>query len=130
MSAGRYPILIEQGATLDFEIQYKDSNNLPVDLSGYSARMQIRPNTESSTVYITLSSSYIDGASGLSLSGSHATKPPTSGSIGIFISACDTATFNFNEGVYDLEVFTNYNNCDYVTRILQGPVRISKEVTR
>lgn len=130
MSAGRYPILIEQGATLDFEIQYKDSNNEPVDLTGYGARMQIRPSAESSTVYITLSSSYVEGVSGLSLSGSHATKPPTSGSIGIFISACDTAGFNFNEGAYDLEIFTNYNNCDYVTRILQGPVRISKEVTR
>lgn len=130
MSAGRYPILIEQGATLDFEIQYNDSNNQPVDLSGYAARMQIRPSIESTSSYIYLSSSYIAGASCISMSGSHATKPPTSGSIGIFISACDTATFNFNEGVYDLEIFTNYNNCDYVTRILQGPVRISKEVTR
>jgi hypothetical protein len=130
MSAGRYPILIEQGATLDFEIQYKDSNNLPVDLTGYGARMQIRPTIDSSTVYITLSSSYVEGVSGLSLSGSHATKPPTSGSIGIYISACDTAAFNFSDAVYDLEIFTNYNNCDYVTRILQGPVRLSKEVTR
>ena len=130
MSAGRYPILIEQGATLDFEIQYNDSNNLPVDLTGYNARMQIRPSIESTSSYIFLSSSYVEGASCISMSGSYATKPPTSGSIGIFIAACDTAAFNFNEGVYDLEIFTNYNNCDYVTRILQGPVRISKEVTR
>lgn len=130
MSAGRYPILIEQGATLDFEIQYRDSNNQPVDLSGYGARMQIRPTVDSSTVYITLSSSYVPGASCISLSGSRALKPPTSGALGIFISACDTATFNFSDAVYDLEIFTNFNNCDYVTRILQGPVRLSKEVTR
>lgn len=130
MAAGRYPILIEQGSTLDFEIQYKDAANVPVDLSGYGARMQIRPSAESSTIYLTLSSSYVEGLSCLTVSGSHATKPPTSGSIGIFISSCDTSAMTFTEGVYDLEVFTNYSNCDYVTRILQGPIRVSKEVTR
>ena len=130
MSAGRYPILIEQGSTLDFEIQYKDSANIPVDLSGYAARMQIRPSADSSTVYLSLSSSFVDGASCLSVSGSHATKPPTSGSIGIFISSCDTRAMSFTDAVYDLEVFTNYSNCDYVTRIIQGPIRVSKEVTR
>jgi hypothetical protein len=37
MAAGRYSFVIEQGATTDFEILYKDSNNDPVDLSGYRA---------------------------------------------------------------------------------------------
>jgi hypothetical protein len=132
MSAGRYPILIEQGATVDFEIQYKDSTGSPVDLSGYSGRMQIRPTADASTVYLTLSSSYIPGASCLSLSGSRALKPPVSGAIGIYISACDTAAFTFDSAVYDLEIFTpvSGSTCDYVTRLLQGPVRVSKEVTR
>ena len=43
MSAGRYSFTIEQGATLDFELAYKDSDNNPVDLTGYQGRMQIRP---------------------------------------------------------------------------------------
>ena len=56
MSAGRYPIYIEQGTTIDFEIQYKDSTGAPVDLTGYGARMQIRPSATSETVYLSLTS--------------------------------------------------------------------------
>jgi hypothetical protein len=42
MAAGRYSFTIEQGATLNFEIQYTDANGLPVDLTGYTGFMQIR----------------------------------------------------------------------------------------
>lgn len=131
MSAGRYPLYIEQGASLDFEVQYLDSEGNPVDLSGYSARMQIRPSTDSSTVYVTLSSSLQPDGTGLNLSGSHSLKPPTSGSIGVFISSCTSSLFTFNDAVYDLELFVPYDGgCDYVTRLIQGPVRLSQEVTR
>ena len=131
MSAGSYPLYIEQGASLDFEVQYIDSNGNPVDLSGYSARMQIRPTVTSSVVYITLSSSLQPDGTGLNMSGSHSTKPPTSGSIGIFISSCTSSEFNFTSAVYDLEIYTPYDGgCNYVTRLIQGPVRLSNEVTR
>lgn len=131
MSAGRYPIYIEQGASLDFEVQYRDSEGNPVDLSGYSARMQIRPSVNSVTPYITLSSSLQPDGTGLNMSGSHSLKPPASGSIGVFISACSSSVLNFNEAVYDLELFVPYDGgCDYVTRLIQGPVKLSKEVTR
>jgi hypothetical protein len=32
MAAGKYSFVIEQGATTDFELLYKDSNGNPVDL--------------------------------------------------------------------------------------------------
>lgn len=131
MSAGRYPLYIEQGASLDFEVQYLDSEGNPVDLTGYSARMQIRPSTDSSTVYVTLSSSLQPDGTGLNMSGSHSLKPPTSGSIGVFISSCTSSLFAFNDAVYDLELFVPYDGgCNYVTRLIQGPVRLSQEVTR
>lgn len=131
MSAGRYPLYIEQGATTNFEIQYQDSNGNPVDLTGYNARMQIRPSTESNIVFLTLSSSIQPDGTGLSMSGSTPFKPPTSGSIGVFISACTSSMLTFNEAVYDLEIYTPYDgDCSYVTRLIQGPVRLSKEVTR
>jgi hypothetical protein len=41
MAAGRYSFVIEQGATTNFQIAYTDSNNAPVDLTGYQARMQL-----------------------------------------------------------------------------------------
>ena len=35
MAAGRYSFTIEQGATLNLELQYKDSNGNPISLEGY-----------------------------------------------------------------------------------------------
>lgn len=131
MSAGRYPIYIEQGTTIDFEIQYRDSNNNPVDLTGYGARMQIRPTATSQTVYLSLTSDRNADGTGISMSGSAPFKPPTSGSLGIYIASCTSSVLDFGEAVYDLEVFAPVGvDCPVVTRILQGPVRLSKEVTR
>jgi len=126
MAAGRYSFTIEQGTTLDFNVQYLDSNSTPVDLTDYSGRMQIRPTLTSNDVIITLSSSRAEDGTGLNFSGSNGTTPPTSGSIGVFISATSSSLFNFNEAVYDLEIYSG----SIVTRILEGKVKLSKEVTR
>jgi len=128
MSAGRYSFTIEQGATLDFELAYKDSNNNPIDLTNYQGRMQIRPSAGSDTVYITLSSSLADDGTGLNFSGSDGLNPPTSGTIGIFISANSSSLLNFNEAVYDLELATG-SEYPVVTRLLEGQVKLSKNVT-
>ena len=56
MAAGKYDFTIEQGATVDFAVQYKDSGSNPIDLSGYQARMQFRPTFGSDTIFLTLSS--------------------------------------------------------------------------
>jgi hypothetical protein len=131
MSAGRYPIYIEQGATIDFEVQYKDSNGNPVNLTGYGARMQIRPSVSSNEVYLSLTSNLNTDGTGINMSGSSPYKPPTSGSLGIYIASCTSSMLNFGDAVYDLEIFAPINvDCPIVTRILQGPVRLSKEVTR
>jgi hypothetical protein len=93
MAAGKYNIVIEQGTTYQVEIQYKDSNSLPIDLSGYNGRMQIRPSIDSTTVYVSLSSSLNADGSGLNFSGSNGTTSPKSGSIGIYISATSSSLF-------------------------------------
>lgn len=126
MAAGRYSFLIEQGSTLNLELQYKDSSGNPIDLSSYGGRMQIRPSQASSTVYITLSSSLQADGTGLNFSGSNGTTPPTSGSIGIYISAISSSLLDFDTGLYDLEIHSG----SIVTRILEGQVKLSKEITR
>ena len=55
MAAGSYSFTIEQGATTDFELVYKDSSGNPVDLTGYNARMQLKDSRGGSTTYLTLS---------------------------------------------------------------------------
>lgn len=131
MSAGRYSFLIEQGATTDFEIQYKGSSGTPVDLTGYEAAMQIRNAQNGATLYATLTSSigdtYTKGVSGsfLSLSGSNLSTPLSSGSIGVYIGHAVTNDFSFNEAYYDIELTSD----SIRTRLLQGQIQLNDQVT-
>ena len=126
MAAGKYSFIIEQGATTDFEIVWKDSTGTKVNLTNYHARMQIRSNYGSEgTLYASLSSSLKADGTGLNLSGSNGNNPLSSGSIGIFISAASSSAFDFKEAKYDLEVVSG----SYVTRLLEGKIKLNKEVT-
>ena len=126
MAAGKYSFTIEQGATVDFEIAYKDSNGNPINLTGYQARMQLRPSPGSNTLYISLSSSLAADGTGLNLSGSGGLKPPTSGTIGVYISAVSSSQLSFDLASYDLELASSDGT---VTRILEGKVKLSQEIT-
>jgi hypothetical protein len=126
MSAGRYSFVIEQGSTLNLELQYKDANGNPIDLTDYSGKMQIRPSVGSVTEYITLSSSLQPDGTGLNFSGSNGTTSPASGSIGVYISAISSSLLTFDTGLYDMELYSG----SFVTRILEGQVKLSKEITK
>jgi hypothetical protein len=129
MAAGRYLLTIEQGSTTDLLLEWKDSNGEPVDLTGYSARMQIRPSVDSSTTYLSITDTLSNDGTGLNLTPESASVvlPKTSGSIGLFISAASSSNLSFTEGVYDIEL---QSNSGIVTRLLEGLVKLSKEVTR
>jgi hypothetical protein len=122
MAAGRYSFTIEQGSTVDFSIVYKDSTGNPVDLSYYNSKLQIRT-TYGSIPLLTLSSSLNNDGTGLNMSNA------SSGSIGIYIASCTSSLLNFTEAIYDLDIISGSGECPVVTRILEGKVRLSKEVT-
>jgi hypothetical protein len=127
MAAGIYNITLEQGSTVDFQIQYKDSNDSPIDLTGYGAAMQIRSNyaDNNPTTYITLSSSLSTDGTGLNMESS------SNGYIGLFISACSSSALNFQTARYDLEIYSgSIGGCPITTRILEGQVYLNKEITR
>ncbi len=133
MAAGKYNFTIEQGATVDFAVNYKDSSSNPINISGYQAKMQLRPEKGSSTLYLTLSSSLDGTYTGLNLSGSggsSASTPLSSGSIGIYISAATSSLLNFESAFYDLELVSGSGNTATVTRILEGTVTLNREVTK
>ena len=137
MAAGRYSFTIEQGATLNFEIQYTDANGLPVDLTGYTGFMQIRSGFSGSAgtvTYLTFpslsGSQYANGfpsqSSFLSLSGSNLATPPVSGTIGIYAGWYATQELNFTgNAYYDLEITSG----SIRTRLLEGQVQLAKQVT-
>jgi hypothetical protein len=124
MSAAKYTFTFEQGTTIDVEMLYKSSgSNTPIDLTGYGAKMQIKSNYADNKprTFLTLSSSLNADNTGLTLGG-------TSGSIRLFVSAAtSSAALNFDTAFYDLEITTSTG---IVTRLLEGPVKIKREVTR
>jgi hypothetical protein len=129
MAAGRYSFTIEQGTTFQLELIYKDSNQTPVDLTGYSGRMQLRPTVDSTTVYLTLSSSLRADGTGLNFSGSNGSTPPTSGSIGIYIASCTSSLLTFTTAKYDLEIYSGSGACPLTVRLLEGQISLSNQVT-
>ena len=133
--AGTYNFTIEQGATTDFEVQFKDGNNSKVDLAGFEACMDISTNfsQSSGTAVLSLTSSIGDsytsasGSAFLSLSGSSLNSPLASGSIGVYIGYLRTSELDQGEYLYDLELTDTAN--EKRTRLLSGKVKISKQVT-
>lgn len=133
MAAGRYSFTLEQGTTVDFELQYKDSGSTPIDLSGYTGKMEIRSTySGSGETYLTLTSSLsdtyvkeVDNAF-LSFSGSTLDNPTASGSIGVYIGyeLADALTFT-TEAFYDLEITKGVSR----SRILEGRVLLSRQTT-
>ena len=133
-SAGIYNFTIEQGTTVRFELEYLDSEEVPVNLSGSHARMQIRPDYADfaeDELFVDISSSVdTEDGTGIYYGGLDESLPPESGTLGIFIAPSRTETFNFDEGLYDLEIYRTGPIGKSITRLLQGRVRISREVTR
>lgn len=115
MAAITYDLSIEQGAEFTKRFVWKDSTGTPVNLSGYTARMQIRPTVGSDTVLLELTTQ--NGR--IALGGS-------AGTIDLIMGATVTAGLT-RGGVYDLELV---QTVDDVVRFAEGAVTVSKEVTR
>jgi hypothetical protein len=113
----KYDICIPKGATYDQAFTWKDINGSIFDLSLFTAAMQIRVSAgapDPPTISLTTSNSGIILA---------ATDP----NISLFISAANTAAIPIASGVYDLEIT---DTDGIVTRLLEGKVKFSPEVTR
>jgi len=114
----KVPLKIDQGATFQKVVTWKSGKpGTPVDLTGCTARAQIRATVTSPDVLYAMTTAP-DG--GITLGG-------TAGTITIDIDEPTTAGFTWKTAVYDLEiVFANGK----VRRLLQGGVSVSPEVTR
>ena len=125
MSAGRYDIVLEQGATFDLPLRYEDSAG-GVDLSGYSARMQVREAPASPLLVEFNSELTANGA--IFLSGAAEDREDgANGNLRVFMSAANSAALPRFAGRYDLEI---EDSSGYVIRLLEGQFRVEPEITR
>jgi hypothetical protein len=112
-----YSIQIEQGATFALNITWKDSSGTPVDITGFTARMQVRRSVSAATVEVELNTE--NGR--IDLGGA-------AGTIGLSIPADVTAALSgWRNAVYDLELVSTTG---VVKRLLSGAVELIPEVTR
>ena len=130
MAAGIYNFTIEQGTTFQRTFKYKDSSGNPLDLTNHLVRMQIRNNkadTGGSFLNEFISGSNTSGGLFIlssSIAGSSSNKTDQ---FTLFISASTTTSMSFDSAIYDIEI---EDTSSIVTRLLQGKIKISKEVTR
>jgi hypothetical protein len=126
MLAGKYNIFIEQGTTFYRLIDVMEPNILdpttfePFDLTGYTARMQIRRTIDSPTAMLSLTSPTVNG-NGITMRDGVVNA--------LSINITDTMTSSLtSSGVYDLEIIKTATGD--VSRLLQGTMTLSLEVTR
>jgi hypothetical protein len=91
-------------------------NGLPVDLTNWTARMQIRASLESAAAAVDMTT-----ANGRIVLGG------TAGTVRLLLSDTVTAGISLTNGVYDLELIAPDAT---VRQLLYGKVTIAKEVTR
>ena len=114
MLAGLLNLTIEQGATYNLSFLYQDENGDAINLTGMTARMQLRRQFASDTALLSLTTE-----------NGRITITPLEGKIELYIGATDTALLT-GSGVYDFELV----NGPVVNRLLEGSFNICNEVTR
>jgi hypothetical protein len=118
--SNKYDIEIKQGSVFRRSITYKDSTGALVNLTGYTARMQVRPKYTSVDKLVDITSSP-SGHGSITLGG-------VAGTIVILIHSAHTATLDAPaKAVWDLELVEPGGEAD---RILEGAVVITPEVTK
>lgn len=117
MAAGECNLYIDQGADVEIPITvYNPDGVTPVDLTGYTARMQAREKIDDDDPFLELTTANsritIDGPAGL---------------VTLIFPAATTAALTKYSGFYDLELV---NGAGKVERLIYGTFVIRREVTR
>lgn len=109
-------LCIEKGSTYRKTFQWLAEDEVtPIDLTGYSARMQIRSSYESTDYILELTTEN----GGISIT-------PLDGKINLYIPESITSKISEDVGVFDIELIIATD----VYRFLKGSVRFDKNVTK
>lgn len=116
MLAGRYNIVCDQGSTFQRVIEIKGLDNTVLNLSGYTARMQVRREIDATATLIELTTE-----------NGRITIYPSLGTIELNLTSTETGALA-RGGYYDLEIIDTSSGD--VQKVLRGEFRLEKEVTR
>lgn len=112
MSAGTYNITIDQGTDFVLDLAVKE-DSAAFNLTGYSARAQLRRTKNDETATATFTCTVVSASAGT-----------------IKMELSNSTTSSISEGTYyyDLEIYTAADAT--VERIIQGSAQVTREVTR
>ena len=110
MSAGTYNIKIDQGSDFSLQLTVQEDGSAK-NLAGFSARAQMRPTIDYSTLTATFTCTITDSANGI---------------LTMALPYTTTDDITVGQYYYDLEIFTGSTS----QRLIQGSATVSGEVTR
>lgn len=116
MKPTKYPLVIWQGKTFTFHFELLDKEENPLNLTGYTARMQLRVDYDSE-----------DPVFELTTENGRVTIDELAGAVDLFISAADTEDLAAGSYKYDLELV---GSVDIVVCPIYGKVKVLREVTK
>lgn len=117
MAASTYDIDLEQGSTYSTVFTYTDSDGDAVNISGFTARMQVRSVYSVAGPAISLTTS---GGGGIVLGGA-------AGTVTVTVSDAVSAKIIPKNYVYDIELVSSGG---VVTKLIRGKIKVLPEVTR
>lgn len=118
MTANVFNFELNQGSDYTFPMKLQDTREAPINLTGFSARMQIRRTAGACEVIDSLSSSGDDP---------RITIEAKRGRMSLSFPHAITEKYPVAALVYDIEIESRTGE---VTRLLQGTITVSAEVTR
>lgn len=116
-TAKKVDLMIERDTTVDFTVQYTDADSVPIDLTGFAAKMEVRPRFGDNTPVLSLLSSGITG--------SRLIVNDVAGEIRVIVDEDDTGSVPVADYVYDLVLYKN----DDVRRLIAGTFILQDAVT-
>ena len=113
-TAGIYNFVMDQGSTFTLQMVYQNGAGTPINLTGYTAKMQLRLQYGDPVAALTLTTEN----GGITING------PT-GTINLLATDEQTLTLDPTFYVYDLDIITGGT----IERLIQGQITVRPEVT-
>lgn len=113
--ADTFNTVIDQGADWFINFQWVQPDGTPVNITNYTASLQVRTSPLAKTAVLTLTTD-----SGLTITGN-------TGTIAAHATAAQTNVITNGKYAYDLEITSPQG---IVTRLVQGTIEVSPQTTR